>query len=263
MPPLDDSTAPDSPAMFRPTGDGSRVASPDAWNEAAVMIAGGAPLKAVAERLGCSRTTLWRVLQRSERLRTRILEEQRFLAIEAAARFKGLHAAAVDAIETAVGRGDLRAAFWVADRLGLAKTDVGAAAAGIAIAEDAAAWGEGPPVDAALFALDAPLTLEPEVAAELAEPPAAVAGPPAAANEAVRKSGAPMKTPPTVPSETPARRRSKTFHAAPAGLPPRALPPLTEILKRLPRTAAAWPSPPRNTVTMPPPSKVPHHAAAG
>ena len=88
MPPLDDSTAPDTAAMVRPGGDGSRVASPDGWNEAAVMIAGGAPLKSVAERLGCSRTTLWRTLQRSERLRTRILEEQRFLAVEAA---RGTH----------------------------------------------------------------------------------------------------------------------------------------------------------------------------
>lgn len=238
MPPLDDSTAPATPAMFRPGGDGSRVASPDAWNEAAVMIAGGAPFKAVAERLGCSRTTLWRVLQRSERLRTRILEEQRFLAVEAAARFRGLHAAAVDAIETAVRRGDLRAAFWVADRLGLARTDVGDACAGLAIAEDAAAWGEGPPVDAALFALDAPLALEPELEAELA-------GPPAAVNEGAGKADAPIGKPPAASRETPARRRSTTFHkasAAPAALPARDLPPVTDLLKHLPRTAAAWPA---------------------
>ena len=260
MPPLDDSTAFEIPATVRPTGDGSRVASPHAWNEAAVMIAGGVPLKAVAAHLGCSRSTLWRTLQRSERLRTRILEERRFLAVEAAARFRGLHAAAVDAIEIAVGRGDLRAAFWVADRLGLATTDVGDATAGIAIAEDAAAWGEGPPVDATLFALDAHLALEPEVAAELAGPPAAVV------NDGTGKAHAIAKAAPTAPNETPARRRSKTFHtvpASPAGLPPRGLPPVTDILKRLPRTAAAWPSPPRNTVTMPPPSTVPHHAAAG
>ena len=238
MPPLYDSTTPAPPAMVRPTGDGSRVASPEAWNEAAVMIAGGAPLKSVAEHLGCSRTTLWRVLQRSERLRTRILEEQRFLAVEAAARFRGLHAAAVDAIETAVGRGDLRAAFWVADRLGLAKTDVGDARAGLAIAEDAAAWGEGPPVDAALFALDAPLTLEPEVEAELAGPPAAVAGPPAAVNEGAGKADAPIGKPPAASRETSARRRSTTFHTQ-AVTPP--LPPVTDFLKHLPRTAAAWP----------------------
>mgnify|MGYP005819805405 CR=1 FL=1 len=234
MPPLDDSTAPDTPTIFRPGGDGSRVASPDAWNEAAVMIAGGVPLKSVAERLGCSRTTLWRTLQRSERLRTRILEEQRFLAVEAAARFRGLHGAAVDAIETAVRRGDLRAAFWVADRLGLAKTDVGDAAAGIAIAADAAAWGEGPPVDAELFALDAPLTLEPDIAAELA-------GPPAAVNEDGAEAKAVAKAPPAASRETSARRRSRTFHTQ-AVTPP--LPPVTDLLKHLPRTAAAWPTVP-------------------
>jgi hypothetical protein len=212
MPPLDDSTTPDSPAMFRPTGDGSRVASPHAWNEAAVMIAGGAPLRSVA-----------------------------------AGRFRGLHAAAVDAIEAAVRRGDLRAAFWVADRLGLAKTDVGDARAGLAIAEDAAAWGEGPPVDAALFALDAPLTLEPEVEAELAGPPAAVAGPPAAVNEGDGKAETIAKAPPAAPRETSARRRSRTFHKAPpapVGLATRNLPPVTDLLKHLPRTAAAWPAMP-------------------
>ncbi len=248
MPPRDDSTTPDTPTMFHPGGDGSRVASPDAWNEAAVMIAGGAPLKSVAERLGCSRTTLWRVLQRSERLRTRILEEQRFLAVEAAGRFRGLHAAAVDAIETAVRRGDLRAAFWVADRLGLAKTDVGDAAACLAIAEDAAAWGEGPPVDAALFALDVPLTLEPEVEAELA-------GPPAAGKDDGAELEAVAKAPPAATRETSARRRSRTFHTAPpapAALRPRELPPVTDLLKHLPRTAAAWPALPSLAAMAPP-----------
>lgn len=228
-----------SPAV-RPTGDGSRVASPDAWNEAAVMIAGGAPFKAVAAHLGCSRTTLWRVVQRSERFRTRVAEERRFLAVEAAARFQGLHGAAVDAIAAAVGRGDLRAAFWVADRLGLAEIDLGEAGAGVALAEDLAAWGEGPPVDPALYALDAPLALEAEVEAELA-------GPPAAVNEGAGKAGAPIATPPVASRETSARRRSTTFHKAPpapVGLPPRDLPPVADLLKHLPRTAAAWPAMP-------------------
>ena len=234
MPPLDDSSAPDTPTIFRPTGDGSRVASPDAWNEAAVMIAGGAPLKAVAERLGCSRTTLWRVLQRSERLRTRILEEQRFIAVEAAGRFKGLHAAAVDAIETAVRAGDLRAAFWVADRLGLAKTDVGAAAAGLAIAEDAERQAALAQAEAALCALAAPLPVEPAVEADLA-----------GANGDGADAAAVATAPPAAPRETSARRRSRTFHTKPAPVAqpvPVTLPPVTDLLKHLPRTAAAWPA---------------------
>ena len=98
-----------------PIGAGSRVACERAWNDAAFMIARGETMTAVAEHLRCSRSTLWRTLQRSERLRTRIAEERRYLAVEAASRFKGLHGAALEAIEAAVRRGDLRAAIWVAE----------------------------------------------------------------------------------------------------------------------------------------------------
>ncbi|MET4697915.1 transcriptional regulator with XRE-family HTH domain [Constrictibacter sp. MBR-5] len=245
MSPLDGAAAPDPFVQHaiavsppRPSGDGSRVATPAAWTEAAIRIARGDTLVSVADRLGCSRSTLWRVLQRSERLRTRIAEERRFLAVAAASRFRGLHAAAVDAIETAVRRGDLRAAFWVADRLGIARTDIGDADAGLALAADAAAWGEGPPVDAALFALDTPLELEPGVEAEPPEIPApapeAVA-PQADAAANIAPAAVPA-TPPATLRETSSRRRSKTFHTAPAS------PFERDLLRRLPRTAAAWPA---------------------
>lgn len=271
--------SPDIPAAspaLRSGGDGSRVASPDAWNKAAVMIAGGAPLKAVAAHLGCSRTTLWRVVQRSERFRTRVAEERRFLTVEAAARFRGLHGAAVDAIAAAVGRGDLRAAFWVADRLGLAEIDLGEASAGLALADDLAAWDEGPPVDPALYALDAPLVLEPDVAADLSGA-AAPSDHAAASAQAKPHPEASRPEPKRPEARRPEARRPeatgtpretfpetcfRTFHeqAAPktdrSGLDP-------DILRCLPRTAAAWPSPPPNTVTMPRLSKAPHHAAAG
>src|SRR3546814_14457254 len=82
--------SPDDLPNLDPTGDGSRVASDAAWGEAACMIARGGTMKAVADHLRCSRSTLWRTLQSSERLRTRIAEERRFLAGEAASRFKGL-----------------------------------------------------------------------------------------------------------------------------------------------------------------------------
>lgn len=244
MSPFDGAAAPDPSVhradtvpLHRPSGDGSRVATPAAWTEAALGIARGDTLVSVADRLGCSRSTLWWALQRSERLRTRIAEERRFLAVEAASRFKGLQAAAVDAIETAARRGDLRAAFWVADRLGIARTDVGDANAGLALAADAAAWGEGPPVDPALFALDTPLELEPGVEAEPAEIPAPA--PEAVAPKADAAANIPPAavpaTPPATPRETSSRRRSKTFHTAPAS------PFGRDLLRRLPRTAAAWP----------------------
>src|SRR3546814_17948269 len=85
----------------------SDLASDAAWGEAACMIARGGTMKAVADHLRCSRSTLWRTLQSSERLRTRIAEERRFLAVEAASRFKGLHGAALEATEE-IGRASCR-----------------------------------------------------------------------------------------------------------------------------------------------------------
>ncbi len=61
MSPLDGAAAPDPSAhragtvpLHRPPGDGSRVATPAAWNEAAFRIARGDTLVSVADRLGCS-----------------------------------------------------------------------------------------------------------------------------------------------------------------------------------------------------------------
>jgi len=227
------------------SGPGARVATPEAWNRAALMIARGDALKDVAARVGCSRSTLWRVLQRSERLRTRVAEEQRFLAVEAAGRFRGLQGAAVDAIEAAVMRGNLRAAFWVADRLGLARIDIGEARAGLALAEDEAAWGEAPPPDPAVYALDGPLVLEPE-ALEAEAPDAPVA--PVAQVASVARVEAPPEAPAVEGGGGPARRATfpegcfttfhKPGHKAAAG---KAVPPFADLLKTLPRTAPAWP----------------------
>src|SRR5690606_14623955 len=183
-PVLSASSAVDSPGS---SGANSRVASDTEWGDAARRIAEGETMTAVAARLGCSRSTLWRTLQRSERLRTRIEEERRYLAVEAATRFKGLHGAALEAIETAIRKGDLRAAFWVADRLGLAKRELAEAREGQAMVEDAIAWGEAAPEEMDLFALDTPLTLEPEVKDELAgrtSPAPELAPEPAAAKPA-------------------------------------------------------------------------------
>src|SRR3546814_8451451 len=69
-------------------GMGSHVACPAAWADAACMIAPGEPMKDVAKSLACSRSTLWRTLQQSEPLRTRIAEARRYLALEAGTRFR-------------------------------------------------------------------------------------------------------------------------------------------------------------------------------
>jgi hypothetical protein len=225
------------------------------------MIARGDALKDVAAQVGCSRSTLWRVLQRSERLRARVAEEQRFLAVEAAGRFRGLQAAAVDAIEAAVRQGNLRAAFWVADRLGLARIDIGEARAGLDLAEDAAAWGEAPPPDPAVYAVGAPLELEPDPEPEPEAAPSRDAGgaggQPADAVGATEAAAPPAAAAPPVPPRrratfseacfttfhTAAKTRAhKTGHAAGAW-------PIPDLLKTLPRTAAAWPQmPPSLTV---------------
>jgi len=237
-----------APTPASRSGPGARVATPEAWNRAALMIARGDALKDVAARVGCSRSTLWRVLQRSERLRTRVAEEQRFLAVEAAGRFRGLQAAAVDAIEAAVRQGNLRAAFWVADRLGLARIDIGEARAGLDLAEDEAAWGEAPPPDPAVYALDGPLELEPDPEPEAA--PSRDAG--GAGGQPADAVGATEAAAPPVPPRrratfseacfttfhTAAKTRAhKTGHAAGAW-------PIPDLLKTLPRTAAAWPQMP-------------------
>src|SRR5690606_19221736 len=74
----------DRGALPMPIVANSRTASDVEWGDAARRIAEGETMTAVAARLGCSRSTLWRTLQRSERLRTRIEEERRYLAVEAA-----------------------------------------------------------------------------------------------------------------------------------------------------------------------------------
>ncbi len=223
-------TEPVSPRSDRPSY--SRVGSAAAWEEAAAAIARGERLKDVAARLGCSRSTLWRTLQRSERLRTRIEEERQYLSEEAARRFRSLHGKAVDAIETALHRGDLRAAFWVADRLGIAKPEPADARAGLRSAEIAAEAGRGPAVEMEPFTLDAPLRLEPDVAAELHSTASAVERAPAPPPPPTPRQS-PMKPPKA--SATPPQKRCRTLHGA-ADLA------LMERLEKTPRTAAAWPS---------------------
>src|SRR3546814_11704127 len=109
---------------------GSHVACPAAWADAACMIAHGEPMKDVAKYLACSRSTLWRTLQQSERLRTRIAEERRYLALEAGPRFRGLHGAALQTIAAAVRGGDLRTGMWVGGRRGAGEREIGGAGGG-------------------------------------------------------------------------------------------------------------------------------------
>lgn len=226
----------------------SRVGSAAAWEEAAAPIARGERLKEVADRLGCSRSTLWRTLQRSERLRTRIAEERRYLSEEASLRFRSLHRVALDAIEAALHRGDLRAAIWVADKLGIARPRLHGPGAGLRSAQIGAEAGIGPAVDMALFTLDSPLHLEPDLAAELkaaalAANRAPATPPPAALPPiGVRTPEKPPKKLPENPSDissgasaTRPQKRCRTLHTV-SDLA------LTQMLEKAPQTAAAWPA---------------------
>ena len=225
------------------------------------MIARGETMTAVAEHLRCSRSTLWRTLQRSERLRTRIAEERRYLAVEAASRFKGLHGAALEAIEAAVRRGDLRAAIWVAEKLGLARRDIADARRGIEDTRLDAICGT-PPRGPELFVLDTPLALEEEVRAHLAEVadadlaewyehseearllPRGTGSPVDTPPDGLTDAGAdgPPEEPPAAPRATLPENRSTLLHGLPDADRP-ALPPpdLADLLKALPATDAAWP----------------------
>src|SRR5690606_18613275 len=249
-PVLSASSAVDSPGS---SGANSRVASDTEWGDAARRIAEGERMTAVAARLGCSRSTLWRTLQRSERLRTRIEEERRCLAVEAATRFKGLHGAALETIEAAVRRGDLRAAFWVADRLGLTKRELAEAREGLAMAEDKVAWGEAPPEALDLFALDTPLALEPEVRDELAGAASSTPKPAAAQTaEAAPATVGHRPDPRRLPPVSTARRRATlpqkcatVLHRTDPDLPS-----IEDLLRALPSTDAAWPDIQRQVATV-------------
>lgn len=116
------------------------------------------------------------------------------------------------------------------------------------MAEDEIAWGEAPPEALDLFALDTPLTLEPEVRDELTGAAPSAPEPAAAKNREAHPAAAigrqprePKRLP--LPSAGAAPRRatlpkncSTVLHRTDPDLPP-----IEDLLRALPSTDAAWP----------------------
>ncbi len=102
---------------------GARRAAPRAidWRLAAELIARGLPLAAVARRVGCSRSRLSRRCHHDLAFQ-RSIEELKEAAVAVARdrdRIGDLRLALHAAIDTEVGKGNVRVILWLADRLRL------------------------------------------------------------------------------------------------------------------------------------------------
>ena len=92
------------------------------WATAAEMLAAGLSSTEVAERMGCSRQTVWRALRRSRAMQDQVGEIVHRQRAEAGARLHALRAEIVRAIEMKVHQRDTRVILWLAGRLRLAET---------------------------------------------------------------------------------------------------------------------------------------------
>lgn len=93
------------------------------WALVAWYMARGFSMRETAEKVGCSRTSIWRAMKASDRLREQILRERKDFEAESGARLRGLAERAVRTIEAHLNQGNLRAAVWVAKELGVVKAD--------------------------------------------------------------------------------------------------------------------------------------------
>ena len=91
------------------------------WALIVAMLVEGHPIKEVAKFTGCSRSQIWRILRRSNVARDLLQEVRVRRAVEFATRLELAREASVDLILSQVRSGNLRAALWVADRLGVTK----------------------------------------------------------------------------------------------------------------------------------------------
>jgi transcriptional regulator with XRE-family HTH domain len=100
---------------------GARRAEPRAidWRLAAELIARGLSLAAVARRVGCSRARLSRRRHHDPGFRRSIEELEEIAAERDRNRIVDLRLALHTAIETEVGKGNVRVIIWLADRLKL------------------------------------------------------------------------------------------------------------------------------------------------
>jgi len=89
------------------------------WALIVAMLSEGHPVSDVARFTGCSRSQIWRILRRSNIARGMLHEVRVRRAVESATRLELAREAAVDLILQKVREGNLRAALWVTDRLGV------------------------------------------------------------------------------------------------------------------------------------------------
>ncbi|MBI3505293.1 MAG: helix-turn-helix domain-containing protein [Proteobacteria bacterium] len=93
------------------------------WRHAAQMLAEGQSTTDVATVLGCSRQTVWRILRKSDALRSRTRELRRRDRAEYGARLLSLRGMVVETIHQAIADGDKQMTRWLADRLGMHRFD--------------------------------------------------------------------------------------------------------------------------------------------
>lgn len=86
------------------------------WARVAYLLARGVPMTKVALDVGCSRWTLWRVLERSNILRRRLDEEQTRYRTEQAQTLKALTERALDIVQRRLAKDDAAMARWTIDR---------------------------------------------------------------------------------------------------------------------------------------------------
>ncbi len=110
--------------MTAPSAAGARRAGPRAidWRRAADLLAQGVPLVAVAREIGCSRSQLSRKRNHSKAFR-RWIDELKGPVGEPEPthgdRLAELRLALHAAIDTEVGKGNVRVILWLADRMKL------------------------------------------------------------------------------------------------------------------------------------------------
>lgn len=100
---------------------GARRAEPRPidWRHAAELLAGGMPITTVAGRLGCSRSQLSRKRHHDPVFQRLIENSKQTASMRERDRIAELCLAVRAAIETEVGKGNVRVVLWLADRLKL------------------------------------------------------------------------------------------------------------------------------------------------
>jgi transcriptional regulator with XRE-family HTH domain len=96
-----------------------RRATPLDWGRIVELLAQGVSTLDVAQRVGCSRQTVWKVLRRSRALEEALDDAESELGVNARLRLRGLRPLA-DSLAAEVDKGNVRVILWLADRLHLA-----------------------------------------------------------------------------------------------------------------------------------------------